>query len=52
MRDFVIYQDDDGTWRAECRELPGYTAKGRTKDEALEKIKSALLRFYPCRCED
>jgi predicted RNase H-like HicB family nuclease len=52
MKQFTIYQDDDGQWVAECEELPGYRATGRTSEEAIEKMKSALLRFYPCRCED
>ncbi len=52
MREFTIYQDDDNTWVAECRELPGVRATGKTQDEALSKIKSALLIYYPCRCED
>jgi predicted RNase H-like HicB family nuclease len=52
MRRFTIYQDDDGLWVAECEELPGYRATGRTSDEAIEKMKSALLMFYPCKCEE
>ncbi len=52
MREFIVYQDDNGTWLAECRQLPGYTAKGKTKEEALDKMKSALLVFYPCKCEN
>ncbi len=52
MREFTIYQDDDGQWVAECRELPGYRAQAETREAALEKMKSALLIFYPCRCED
>jgi predicted RNase H-like HicB family nuclease len=52
MREFIIYQDDDDKWVAECKELPGYRASGKTKDEALQKIKGALLIYHPCRCED
>jgi len=52
MREFIIFQDDDGDWVAECREVPGYRVKAKTRDEALEKIKSVLLIYYPCRCED
>jgi len=52
MREFMIYQDDNDNWVAECEELPGYRATGKTKDEALQKIKSALLIYHPCRCED
>jgi predicted RNase H-like HicB family nuclease len=51
MRKLIIYQDDDGFWIAECKELPGYRAKGRTREEVAEKIKFALLTYNPCRCE-
>jgi|OpeIllAssembly_1097287.scaffolds.fasta_scaffold13527_2 predicted RNase H-like HicB family nuclease len=52
MREFILYEDDDGSWIAECKELPGYRATGKTKDEALQKVKHALLLYHPCRCED
>jgi len=52
MREFTICQDDDGTWVAEAKELPGVRMRGKTRDEALEKIQSALKIYYPCRCED
>jgi len=52
MREFTIYQDDNGSWVAECKELPGYRGKGSTKEEALDKIKSILLIYHPCGCED
>jgi len=47
MREFILYQDDDGFWVAECRELPGYKAKGETEKEAIEKIKQMLLLIHP-----
>ena len=52
MREFTLYEDDDGSWVAECGELPGYRATGQTKEEALQKMQSALLIYHPCRCED
>ncbi len=52
MREFIVYQDNDEQWVAECREIPGYRAKAATKEEAMEKIKSALLIYHPCKCED
>ncbi|MEW6002195.1 MAG: type II toxin-antitoxin system HicB family antitoxin [Nitrospirota bacterium] len=52
MREFIVYQDDDGLWVAECKEMPGYKAKGKTREEAVEKIKPVLLLIYPCKCED
>jgi predicted RNase H-like HicB family nuclease len=52
MREFTVYQDDDGNWIAECKELPGYRAVGKSKEEALHKMKAVLLIYHPCRCED
>lgn len=52
MREFIIYQDDDNTWVAEAKELPGVYMKGKTQKEALDKIQAALKIYYPCRCED
>ena len=52
MREFIVYQDDGGRWIAECEDIPGYRAKGKTKEEVLAKIESALLTFYPCKCEN
>lgn len=52
MRELIIYQDNDGLWIAESKEIPGYKVKGKTKEEAIEKIKNALLIIHPCKCED
>jgi predicted RNase H-like HicB family nuclease len=52
MRELLVYRDDDGKWTAECEEIPGYRVKGDTKEEVVEKIKSALLIYRPCKCED
>jgi len=51
MREFTLYQDNEGQWVAECAELPGLRVTGRTREEAIEKIKAALLIYYPCRCD-
>jgi predicted RNase H-like HicB family nuclease len=52
MREFIVYQNNDGQWVAEAKELPGYRATAKTKEDALQKIKSALLIYHPCKCED
>lgn len=52
MREFQVYEDENGQWIAECKDIPGYRAKARTREEVLAKIKSALLTFYPCKCEE
>ncbi len=52
MRELIIYQDNDGQWIAEAKEIPGLRVTGKTQEEALAKIKSALLIYTPCRCEE
>jgi len=52
MREFLVYQDEDNAWVAECPKVPGLRVKAPTQAEAIEKIKHALLLYYPCRCED
>jgi predicted RNase H-like HicB family nuclease len=52
MRELLVYEDDRGQWIAECKDIPGYRASGKTREEALAKIKAALLTFYPCTCEE
>lgn len=52
MRDLIIYQVDDNLWIAESGEIPGYRGKGKTREEAIEKIRAALLIYNPCKCEE
>jgi predicted RNase H-like HicB family nuclease len=52
MRKLILYETDDGLWIAECEELPGCRVTGKTREEAVEKIKAALMLYFPCRCED
>jgi predicted RNase H-like HicB family nuclease len=52
MRELILYQDDDGTWVAEAKELPGVRMRGKSRQEAIEKIQAVLKIYFPCRCED
>ena len=53
MKEFTIYQDDSGNWIAASDKIPGFVAKGKTEQEAVEKIKNAFRVYYPCGdCED
>ena len=38
----VIERDDDGVLVAECPALPGCISRGKTRAEALAKIKDAM----------
>jgi len=42
MRQVIIYPGEDGFWVAECPSLPGCISRGRSKEEAIEKIKEAI----------
>ena len=48
MREFILYQEDDGTWVAETKQLPGVRMRGKTGEEAVEKLKNALKLYFPC----
>ncbi len=52
MREVIVYQDNNGAWVAECKELPGYRVRGNTREEALDKIRATLLKYYPFTCEE
>jgi len=48
MKELVLQQEPDGTWLATCDRLPGFVARGRTEQEAIENIKRALSLYFPC----
>lgn len=44
LRDFkvLLEQDEDGMFIARVPELPGCVSNGRTKDDALKRVKEAI----------
>ena len=53
MPEFVISRDESGNWVVTSDKIPGFTAKGRTQQEAIAKMKSAFKMYYPCgECKD
>ena len=48
MKEFIVSQDGQNEWRVSCEKVPGYIAKGKTQQEAIEKMKQALKVYYPC----
>ena len=38
----TLQPDEDGTWIAECPEIPGCVSQGETRVEALENIREAI----------
>ncbi len=53
MKEFTISQDESGEWIVTSGKIPGFVARGRTRQEAIEKMKNAFRMYYPCgECKD
>lgn len=39
----TMTQDEDDYWVVECPALPGCLSQGKTREEALENIREAIL---------
>jgi predicted RNase H-like HicB family nuclease len=42
-----LEREDDGRWIAEISSLPGVLAYGKSKQEAVAKVKALALRVQP-----
>ncbi|MGE5342040.1 MAG: type II toxin-antitoxin system HicB family antitoxin [Candidatus Omnitrophota bacterium] len=47
-----IEQEEDGRWIAEIPILPGVMAYGRTREEAINKVKVLALRVLADRLDN
>lgn len=47
----TIDQDEDGVWIVECPAIPGCVSQGKTKGEALDNIKEAIVLCLKVRAE-
>jgi len=55
MKELLVYQDDDGEWIVKSERIPGFSAKGTTQQEAIDKMKKAFSVYFPCdagNCKD
>jgi predicted RNase H-like HicB family nuclease len=52
MRQIVVYPGEDGWWVAECPSLPGCVSQGKTKEEAIENAKEAILGYIAALKDD
>ena len=52
MRNVLLYTDEDGNWIAEVPSLPGCVSDGRTRDEAIERVKEAIEVYVEALVED
>jgi predicted RNase H-like HicB family nuclease len=46
-----IEEEEDGRWLGEVPELPGVLAYGRTREEAIARVKALALRALADRLE-
>jgi predicted RNase H-like HicB family nuclease len=46
-----VEREEDGRWLTEVPELPGVMAYGRTRDEAVARVKALALRVLADRLE-
>lgn len=52
MRRFVIYREDEG-WGGYSEQIPGLVVHGRNQAEVIEKLRNALMLYFPCGdCEE
>ncbi len=42
MRQILLYTDEDATWIADVPSLPGCHSDGKTREEAIERVKEAI----------
>ncbi|NOZ70268.1 MAG: type II toxin-antitoxin system HicB family antitoxin [Deferribacteres bacterium] len=48
MKELKISRDENNQWVVASDKMPGFVARGRTLDEAIEKIKKAFNIYFPC----
>lgn len=41
----IVEQDEDGVFVAQCPTLPGCVSQGKTRQEAIENIKDAIVGY-------
>jgi predicted RNase H-like HicB family nuclease len=47
-----LEKDEDGMWVATCPFLPGCVSQGKSQEEALKNIRSAVKLHIRCLAED
>ncbi len=47
----TIERDEDGAWVTECPAIPGCVSQGKTRQQALDNIKEAIVLCLEVRAE-
>jgi predicted RNase H-like HicB family nuclease len=48
LKEFIVYQDENGEWVVTSEKIQGFAARGKTQQEAVEKMKQAMRVYFPC----
>ncbi len=48
MKELIVYKDDNGEWIVTSGKIPGLILRGKTEQEAVDKMKQALRVYFPC----
>ncbi len=53
MRKIQLMRDEDGRWVGLTEQIPGFVARGDTEAEVINRIRDALMLYYPCgECDE
>ena len=47
----TLDRDEDGAWVAECPSIPGCVSQGKTREEALNNAREAIVACLEVRAE-
>lgn len=47
----TLEKDEDGYWVVECPSLPGCVSQGKSRQEALENIREAIVGWLEVEAE-
>ena len=47
----TLERDEDGVWVAECPSIPGCVSQGKSREEALDNIREAIVACLEVRAE-
>jgi predicted RNase H-like HicB family nuclease len=47
----TLERDEDGIWVAECPSIPGCVSQGKSREEAVENIREAIVACLEVRAE-
>jgi predicted RNase H-like HicB family nuclease len=46
-----LERDEDGVWVAQCPSIPGCVSQGKTKEQAIENVRDAIVQCLEVRAE-